>query len=308
MSETETTPSPDAVWPSGKVGYVALLGRPNTGKSTLLNSVLHTHLAAVSAKPQTTRRRLLGVLSDDDSQILFLDAPGVHVAKDILDEVMVETIERVLSDADLILCIADPTRAPGQEDSLVAKRAASAGKTTILAINKTDIATPEQVEAMHQFYRGVLGSTPSFRVAAVKPETLPPLLAGIRAALPTGPFLYDPETLTDTIERDIGAELIREAVLENLRQEIPHGIAVAIESWNDNEKRCRISAVLHVEREQHKAIVIGKDGAMIKQLRIDAVKQLVELCGKRVDLRLWVKVSPDWRQHRRQIQEFNLIS
>ena len=311
VSHTAMEPESDALdvrWPSGKVGYVALLGRPNTGKSTFLNTVLDFHLAAVSEKPQTTRRRLLGVYVDEGSQLLFLDAPGVHVPKDALGEAMARAIERTLRDADMIVCVADPTRDPGEEDRLVAERAAGAGKTAILAINKTDIAAPEQVESMRLFYSQHLGEAPVYSVVALRRESLAGLLDGIKAALPTGPFLYPPDDLTNVIEREIGAELIREVLLDKLREEVPHGVAVTIESWQELGEERQISAVLHVEREQHKLIVIGRRGAMLRRIREAAVAQLATLCGARVHLELWVKVARNWRRRKSKLREFGLLN
>jgi len=294
-------------WPTGKVGYVALLGRPNTGKSTFLNTVLDVHLAAVSAKPQTTRRRCLGVHTDDGSQVLFLDAPGVHAPKHELDAAMCRAIARALEDADLVLCIADAARAPGEEDRTVAEHAAASGKPAILAINKTDVSTEEQVAAMRDFYGGFLPDAPAYPVAAIRPETLEPLMAALKDALPHGPFLYPPDTLTDVAERWVGAELIREALLENLRQEVPHAMAVTIDSWKESDRGRRIEATLHVEREPQKRIVVGRGGRMIQRLRDAAARKLEGLCGVPVTLRLWVKVDPDWRRKKAKLRDFELL-
>ena len=293
-------------WPCGKVGYVALLGRPNTGKSTFLNTVLDVHLAAVSAKPQTTRRPLLGIFVDKESQILFIDAPGVHEPRHALGKSMERTIARRLADADLIVCMADATRIPGEEDQMVAERAAAAGKTVLLAINKTDTATPGQSKQIRDFYRGFLPEARSFDVAAIRRNTLDELLAGIKSALPQGPFLYPADTLTDTFERHIGAELIREACLEMLHEEVPHGVAVTIEEWKESGENCLVQATLHVNQKRHKSIVIGHDGTMIKRLRGAAKKKLEELHGGRVKLKLWVKADPNWQRNSAKLKEFGL--
>lgn len=299
--------SSDSHWPRGRVGYVALLGRPNVGKSTLLNAVVGQHLAAVSALPQTTRRRFLGIYSEAQVQMLFLDAPGVHRPADELGQCMERAVLRVLAEADVVLCVADPTRAPGEEDGLVASRAAAATTAAvILAINKCDAASAEQMRRSESFYREFIPTAVVQRVSALDRASLLPLLASITQALPEGPFLYDPEQLTDSFERDIGAELIREACLLHLRQEVPHALAVAIDEWADAASPVRIQATLHVERESQKGIVVGHGGAVIAAIRAAAQARLKVLCGGPVTLRLWVKVSPDWRERRGLLRDFRL--
>ncbi len=294
-------------WPRGRVGYVALLGRPNTGKSTFMNTVLGFHLAAVSPKPQTTRRNCLGILSDADSQILFLDAPGVHVPRDQLGEAMDRAVTRTLADADAILCLCDPTREPGAEDALVAERAAATGKPVFAGINKTDIASPAEAARAEACIHTALPGAPVYRIAAVAAETLVGLLQDVRAALPNGPFLYPPDELTDTYERTIGAELIREALLEHLRQEVPHAMAVVVDKWQDRPKRCHIDATLYVERDSQKAVVVGRGGAMLKSIRRGAVVKLRELCAKPITLKLWVKVAKQWRRKQDRLRDFGLV-
>ncbi|MEI8079881.1 MAG: GTPase Era [bacterium] len=300
---------PPPEWPLGHVGFVALLGRPNTGKSTLLNSVLDYHLAAVSPRPQTTRRRLLGVYSTDGMQALFLDTPGVHAGGGPLDEAMQEGVRRALHDADVVVLMADPTRLPGQaEDQKVLELAIAAHKPVILVLNKRDVTNAEQQEAVRAFFAPSLPpATPVVHISALNKGSLGPLLAAIRARLPEGPFLYPADMLTDTIERHVGAELIREVLLDLLSAELPHAIAVEIEAWKELHDQREISAVLHVERDSQKRIVIGEGGRMIKQIRDDAKKKLAELCGAPVHLDLWVKVSDDWRKNKNRLGEFGLL-
>lgn len=293
-------------WPTGRVGYVALLGRPNTGKSTLLNTVLDYHLCAVSSKPQTTRKHFLCVLTDACSQILFLDAPGVHRPVHALDEAMSRAIEHTLGDADVVLCMTDATRAPGEEDTMVAQSAAGSGKPVVLAINKVDVASGEQVEQARRFFLDALPGAPVFCVSSIQADSLVPLLDAIRGMLPEGPFFYPPDTLTDVYERHIGAELIREALLENLREEIPHAMAVTIESWKELPDCRRVSANLYVERDGQRGIVLGHRGKMIGRIRETAQKKLEELCGMPVRLELWVKVLRDWRRKRGALRELDL--
>ena len=290
----------------GKTGYVALLGRPNTGKSTLLNTILHRHLAAVSSKPQTTRKHLLGIFTDQHAQILFLDAPGIHKGRIAIDDAMDRSINRVLDDADIIVCLVDPTRQPGEEDLLAAQRAASVAKKCIIVINKIDVATEEGIAKSLEFYRQYLPEAPVLKIAAIDENRVKPLMALLKKELPQGPFLYDEDDLTDVYERDIAAELIRETLLEKLRQEVPHGIAVVVDKWQEKDGKVSISATLHIEREAHKAIIIGRGGEMIKSIRISAAKRIGEFIQARVVLSLFVKVTPDWRNNLRFLNEVGL--
>jgi len=293
--------------PTGKVGFTALLGRPNTGKSTFLNTVLDFHLAAVSSKPQTTQKNCLGIFSDDQSQIMFLDAPGVHECNDALDEAMETAVQNVLTNADLILCLVDPTRPPGREDRMVANAAAKAKKECIVAINKIDIAKPEQITEMILYYKETLPNAKYFQITATKRKSVTPVLEQIKQILPEGHFHYSPDTITDAYERHIATDLIRETVLNTLREEVPHATAVTIELWDEHPNHLKIHATLNVEREQQKRIVIGNKGTVIKKIREFSQKKLRKLCNKRVKLELWVKVVPKWRRNKSKLIEFNLL-
>lgn len=290
-------------WPSGAVGYVALLGRPNAGKSTLLNTVLEHRITAVSSKPQTTRRRWMGICCGDTYQMLFLDTPGVHVPKLALGEAMATSVGKAVADADVVLVLADALRPQREEDELVAQTAAKTGKPVVLAINKCDDARAEQIEAAEAFYRQRLGdNVPVFRIAGRDRATLDALLAGLRERLPTGPFLYDPDELTDASGRAIGAELIRETVMTILREEVPHAIAVTIESWDETDDGCDVRAVLHVEKPSQKPIVVGSKGRTIARIREQSQKRLAETFGN-VNLSLWVKVTHNWRKRQGTVRE-----
>ncbi|HPY89267.1 MAG TPA: GTPase Era [Lentisphaeria bacterium] len=291
----------------GRTGYVALLGRPNTGKSTLLNTVLGQRLAAVSSKPQTTRKRLLGIHTDKDAQIIFLDAPGVHVGKLELDKAMDKAIARALEDADLLVVMLDPTREPGAEDELTAGLAAGCGKPAILAVNKTDVASAADIARSLAFYRQRLPDAPFLEIVALDRVRSEALLEQVKAMLPEGPFLYGDDDITNTSERDIAAELIREALLEELRQEVPHSVAVAVDSWKKKGNRLRLDATLYIERENHKAIIIGRGGQKIARIRESAEQRLQAFTGAPITLCLFVKVAPDWRQKKKLLQEFKLL-
>jgi len=298
----------DSSWPSGHVGYVALLGRPNVGKSTLLNAMVDYRLAAVSSKPQTTRRRWLGARSDDDSQILFLDIPGVHAGENALDESMQHSIERAVADADLLVCIVDPTRVPGCEDQMVVDLAAAAAKPRLLVINKTDAASAEQVQQQLQFYTQQLQWQQQLCLAAVQPATLTPLIAAIKQLLPRGPFFYERDFVSTALEREIAADIVREAVLESLRDEVPHATAVDVEKWEETPAKIKLWAALYVERETQKQIVIGRGGEMIEQIRKMATNKLVDVLERRVQLRLHVKVVPHWRRNKGVLRQLDLLA
>lgn len=298
----------DASTPTfGRTGYVALLGRPNTGKSTLLNTLLNRHLAAVSNKPQTTRKYLLGILTDADSQILFLDAPGIHAAKLAIDEAMDESIRRVMEDADVVVCMIDPTRPPGAEDLLAATCAEQAKKPTILAVNKVDQANESQIAENLKFYREHLPQAPSVEVVALERERVQPLLDLVKTFLPEGPFMYDSDELTDVYERDIAAELIREVLLTELKQEVPHCIAVTIDSWKERGEKIFVEATLNIERESHKGIILGQGGKMIKHIRQLSAMKIAEFCATKIDLKLFVKVVPDWRKRKQFLKDIKLM-
>ena len=211
-----------------------------------------------------------------------------------------------MSDADIVLCLADPTRKPGEEDQLAVSRAKTAGKTTIIAINKTDIATPEQIAECRDFYQSALPDAPVLEIAAIQQEKALPLLKMLKEKLPKGPFLYDEDEITDVYERDIAAEFIREVLLEQLNQEVPHCIAVAIDKWVDKGNKISIGAVLYVERDGHKGIILGHKGERIQAIRRAAVKRIGEFVQARVELSLFIKVKPDWRENKRFLTECGL--
>ncbi len=296
-------------WPKGKVGYVALVGRPNVGKSTFLNAVLDYHLAAVSIKPQTTRRNCIGVLSDESSQIIFVDTPGAHRGRNELGKAMLRSVMQGLDDVDVILCLADPTRPPGEEDKLVAERVANAGKPTFLLLNKTDLTKPTARAEMEAAYREYLGAdTPHYNIVATDPATLDPILDDVRQRLPDGPFFYEADQMTDVYLRDLGAEMIRESLLELLREEIPHSCFVEVDEWKERGDRLRVKATVHVEAASQKGIVVGKGGKMIRGISKDAAGRIADLLDDeiRVDVELHVKVSKDWRNRKAFLKDHGL--
>lgn len=307
MTTSDETTSGQTILQKGHTGYVALLGRPNTGKSTFLNTVLGCHLAAVSSKPQTTQRSMLGIYNDADSQIIFLDAPGVHPSKLAIDEAMSESVSKVLEDADVVVCLIDPTRTPGEEDGLAAELAASCRKPVLLVLNKSDVSTAAQRSTSLAFYREKLPTAQSLEMTALDNASANALIEKLKSLLPVELFLYDREEITTAYERDIAAELIREALLELLREEIPHSIAVTIDSWTVSDTGIAIESTLTLEREAHKGMVIGQGGKMIKAIKHHSVKKISELCqGARIELSIRIRVVPNWRKHKQFLKNIKL--
>lgn len=296
-------------WPRGKVGFVSVVGRPNVGKSTFLNAVVRHHLSAVSPIPQTTRRHTLGIVSEEHSQIVFVDTPGIHEGRTELARVMLKTVRRSVVDADLVLCMVDPSRACGQEDHLAAITIESGAKDVVLALNKSDITTAEARRDATEFYRQRMKRIVEvFDIVALEPSTVRSLIDCIRERLPVGPFLFPRDQLTDTVEREIAAELIREAIYHHVYDELPHAVAVEIMSWREQPKKIRIAADIHVDRSSHKPMLIGQKGKMLEQIRAEAVSRLREWYDQMIDLKLFVKVSPDWRNNRSFLRDLGIES
>ena len=279
----------------GRVGFVTILGRPNVGKSTFINKALGYHLTAVSTRPNTTRKRWLGILSDKESQIIFSDTPGVHSPKNRMHEAMANTVIGEVNGGDAILCLCDATREFGDEDRRVAQLVRGAEKPVVLVINKMDTASEVQAVSIAESFQAIMGDVSVFRISAMTGEGIDSLLDHFRQTLPEGPFLFPDDQLTDVIEREISEEVIREAANELMRQELPQEIVVKIDDWAENEKKIKIAATIYVERDSQKAIVIGEKGQMVNRvIKIAREKLRVDL-GKFVDLKLSVKVAPDWQ-------------
>ncbi len=293
-----------------KAGFVAVLGRPNVGKSTLMNALLGQKIAAVSPKPQTTRRRQLGILTLDDAQIIFDDTPGLHKPLHKLGEYMNEEALAALKDCDILLFVVDISRPPNDEDAMLA---AAIGKTlgkkvqhtVLMVFNKTDLLQGNQQQEHPPLYRALLPGVGEVAISATHRVNLDTLLQEIVARLPVHPPYYDPEQLTDLYERDIVADLIREAALYNLEHEVPHGIAVRIDEFAERgEGGAYIRATLFVERESQKGIVIGKGGAMLKKIGSQARKEIEAMSGRKVFLEIRVKVRKNWRDNESVLRAF----
>jgi len=282
-----------------------LLGRPNVGKSTLLNHLLGQKIAAVSPRLQTTRRRQRGILSLPEGQIVFVDTPGVHQPRTRLGEGMVRAARLALAGADALLVVAEAVHPPGEEDRLVSAWAGERGpdKPVVLALNKIDLVPAAAREASRQAYQALFPMAVIQATSAATGEGCPDLVRVLLAALPEGAPLYGEDDLTDLSERDIAAELIREAALLHLREEVPHGVAVRIDEYNERpDGSAYIEATIVVEKESHKGIVIGRRGGMLRALGTTARGEIESMSGRRVFLRLRVKVQTGWRDDERALR------
>lgn len=286
-----------------RCGYVALVGRPNVGKSTLLNRLVGEKVAIVSPRPQTTRRRILGIRNTDQAQAVFVDTPGIHTPKHALGRSMVKAARAAIPDADLVVWVVDVSRPPSELDAGIADLIRRSGRPVILALNKSDRLAPEHIEAHTRAYVDLAGSEQWVLTIATRGHNLDALWALIVRMLPQGTMFFPPDQLTDQTDRMLAAELIREAALYALSEEVPHGIEVLIEEWARREDGLlRISAKLLVERERHKAIVIGEGGQMIKQIGSQARRQIEKLLETRVFLELFVAVRSDWRKQPSEVR------
>jgi len=284
--------------PDHRSGYVAVVGRPNVGKSTLTNAYLGQKIAIVSEKPQTTRNRLLGILTREDAQIIFVDTPGIHAPLHKLGEYMVETAARAIPDADVVLFIVDASVAPTKEDALVADavRERGARLPLVMALNKIDLL-PSSESPYAEAYLDMLKPDAWLPISAVRGDNRDELLELVLAQLPLGPRYYPEDQITDQQTRFIAAELIREAALRRLRQEVPYALAVVVDEFKRrSEDMIYIGATMYVERDSQKGIVIGQGGKTLKDIGKAARTEIEKLVDTHVFLELWVKVWPKWRK------------
>lgn len=278
-----------------KSGFATLIGRPNVGKSTLMNALIGQKIAITSKKPQTTRNRIRTVYTCDEGQIVFLDTPGIHKPKNKLGNYMVNAAERTLSEVDVILWLVEPTDYIGAGERHIIEQLKQTKTPVILVINKIDMVKKELILTYIDAYRKELDFAEIVPVSALKKDGTDALIDCILKYLPYGKPFYDEETVTDQPMRQIVAELIREKALRCLEEEIPHGIAVTIEQMKFKKKIVDIEATINCERESHKGIIIGKQGAMLKKIGTLARKDIEELVESQVNLKLWVRVKKDWR-------------
>lgn len=287
-----------------KSGFAALIGRPNVGKSTLMNCLIGQKIAITSSKPQTTRNRIQTVYTSQEGQIVFVDTPGIHKAKNRLGDYMVNVAEKSLKDVDVILWLVEPTNYIGAGEWHIIEQLKKVNTAVILVINKIDTVKKEELLGFIDTYRKEMDFDEIVPVSALKDDNTEELLKCIMKYLPYGPAFYDEDTITDQPQRQIVAELIREKALRSLEEEIPHGIAVTIEQMKWRGKIVDIEATIICERESHKGIIIGKQGAMLKKIGSAARRDIEELLENKVNLQLWVKVKKDWRDSDFLIKNF----
>ncbi|NPA26387.1 MAG: GTPase Era [Chloroflexi bacterium] len=288
-------------------GFVAVAGRPNVGKSTLINALLGQKIAAVSPKPQTTRRRQLGILTTERGQIVFIDTPGIHRPLHKLGHSLNYEAQQALEEADVVLFMVDASQLPGPEDRMVAENIETLAPKTpvLLVLNKADLVEPGTRPARQREYQALLPRAEPIWISALTGENLAELQDRLFALLPEGPPYYDAEQITDLYERDIAADLIREAALHHLRDEVPHSIAVRIDEYKERgDTGAYIAATLFVERESQKGIVIGKGGSMLKKIGTTARQAIEAMSGRKVYLDLRVKVRKNWRNDEATLRQF----
>ena len=278
-----------------KSGFVTLIGRPNVGKSTLMNYLIGQKIAITSNKPQTTRNRIQTVLTTDEGQIVFVDTPGIHKAKNKLGEYMVNVAEKTLNEVDVVLWLVEPTTFIGAGEQHIAKQLQRVKTPVILVINKVDSVKREEILPAIAAYKDIYDFADIVPLSARSGDNTDELLRVIMKYLPYGPQFYDEDTVTDQPERQIVAELIREKALHSLQDEIPHGIAVAIDRMKMQNKVMHIDATIICERDSHKGIIIGKQGSMLKKIGSTARYEIERMLDCKVNLKLWVKVKKDWR-------------
>nr|MBQ6242681.1 GTPase Era [Lachnospiraceae bacterium] len=283
-------------------GFVTLIGRPNVGKSTLMNRLIGQKIAITSNKAQTTRTRIETVWTDERGQIVFLDTPGIHKAKNKLGDYMVGAAKSTLSEVDLICWLVEPADPVAEKEEQILSYLDNAAVPVLLVINKADTADEETLAACRARFEAHRKFADCIAVSALSGDGVEALRQLIYDHLPEGPYYFDEDTLTDQSLRDLAAELIREKALRHLSQEVPHGIAVEIEAFEETEGRpVHIEAAIICERDSHKGIVIGKGGSMLKTIGTEARKDIEELLESRVDLKLFVKVRRDWRNDSSQL-------
>lgn len=278
-----------------KSGFVALIGRPNVGKSTLLNFLVGQKVAIMSPQPQTTRSKISGIYTDDQEQIVFIDTPGIHKPKNKLDDFMDKSSYSALDEVDVVLFMVEPEPA-GKEDQYIAELLKKIKKPVLLVINKIDKVHPDKLLSIIDSYKNLGDFAEIVPISASQGNNVSELIKTIAKYLPEGPQFYDADQLTDRPEYFIVAELIREQVLKLTHEEVPHATAVVVDRMRDHEGgKLQIEATIYVERPGQKGIIIGKKGQMLKQIGIAARQEIEALLGEKVNLRLWVKVQKNWR-------------
>lgn len=279
-----------------KSGVIALVGRPNAGKSTLLNALIGENLALVTPKPQTTRKKLIGVYQDEEAQVVFYDTPGAHLPREKLSEFMLKEIEEALEASDGVWFLMDACVRPSEVEGILARRAAILQKPIIGVLNKKDIAPKDHVSLWEDWWKKTFPNRPFFRISASAKEGLKALLCAQKKELPEGPPLFPEDQFSDQPVREWAAEAVRGECLLQLDQEVPYGIAVVVEEFKEDQEPVLIRATLYVEKESHKSIVLGQGGRRLKAIGRNARRKIEGFLNHRVFLELWVKTAENWRK------------
>ncbi|MEI3596652.1 MULTISPECIES: GTPase Era [unclassified Oceanobacillus] len=287
-----------------KSGFIAIIGRPNVGKSTFLNHVIGQKIAIMSDKPQTTRNKIQGVLTTDDYQMVFIDTPGIHKPKHRLGDFMVKIADNTLNEVDAVLFMINADEGYGRGDQFIIDRLESVKSPVFLIINKIDLVSPESLLGIIDEYREKGDFQEIIPISALQGNNVNRLLTELQSYLPEGPLYYPQDQITDHPERFIITEFIREKALHLTREEVPHSIAVALENMERRkDETVFIQATIVTERSSQKGIIIGKQGSMLKKIGQEARKDIERLLGSKVYLELWVKVKKDWRNKQSQLHE-----
>lgn len=289
-----------------KSGFVAIIGRPNVGKSTLMNHLIGQKIAITSKKPQTTRNKIQTVYTCEEGQIVFLDTPGIHKAKNKLGEYMVNVAEQTLKDVDVIMWLVEPTTFIGAGEKHIAEQLEKTNLPVILVINKVDTIKKEDVLEVIDKYQKLYDFAEIVPASALRGQNTDDIIDCLFKYMPYGPMFYDEDTVTDQPQRQIVAEVIREKALHALDEEIPHGIAVTIEKMRERKGQhiVDIEATIICERDSHKGIIIGKQGTMLKKIGSNARYEIEQMLEEKVNLKIWVKVRKDWRDSDIQMKNF----
>lgn len=303
ITESALIPSPPVGFRSG---FVAIIGRPNVGKSTLMNQLIGQKVAITSPVAQTTRNRLRGILSTTHSQIIFVDTPGIHKPHHQLGKILVKNARSSIEGVDAVLFVVDGSVPMGKGDRFIADLLMTSKVSVIIGLNKIDQRSPNKAPAIEVSYATLIQERPDWKFiqfSALTEKGLKPLQKVLQQTLPPGPYYYPPELITDQPERFIMGELIREQVLMLTREEVPHSVAVVVERVEESPEMTRVLATINVERKSQKGILIGKQGAMLKEIGSEARQQMQKLIAGKVYLELFVKVQPKWRSSRLKLAE-----
>ncbi|CAM3928282.1 GTPase Era [Mesobacillus thioparans] len=291
---------------SHKSGFISIIGRPNVGKSTFLNRVIGQKIAIMSDKPQTTRNKVQGVLTLDDSQLIFIDTPGIHKPKHRLGDFMMKVAQNTLKEVDLVLFMVNAQEGYGRGEEFIIEKLQNVKTPVFLVINKIDLIHPDELLALIESYNKKFDFAEVVPISALEGNNIEKLLEQIKERMPEGPQFYPADQVTDHPERFIVSELIREKALHLTREEIPHSLAVMIEKMERQPEKemVHVMATIIVERDSQKGIVIGKQGGMLKEIGKRARHDIESLLGSKVFLELWVKVQKDWRNKATQLRDF----